>query len=73
LKDEIRDQLIGDGQHPITNKHMQALILEAFRLRRETKETGKTAADDSEYLSVGLRPWFQSLPHWRNLQTPGGR
>lgn len=36
-EDEIRDQLIGDCQHPITNKHMQALILEAFRLRKEIR------------------------------------
>lgn len=37
-EDEIRNQRIGDGQNPITNKHMQALILEAFRLRKEERE-----------------------------------
>jgi len=36
-EDQVRDQLIGDGQHPITNKHMQALILEAFSLKKEAK------------------------------------
>jgi 8-oxo-dGTP pyrophosphatase MutT (NUDIX family) len=50
-EDEIRSQLIGDCQHPITNRHMQALILEAFRLRKETRETGKTAADEKEAVS----------------------
>jgi 8-oxo-dGTP pyrophosphatase MutT (NUDIX family) len=40
-EDEIRDQLIGNRQHPITNQYMQALILEAFRLRKETREVGK--------------------------------
>jgi len=37
-EDEIRSQQIGDSQYPITNKHMQALILEAFRLRKEKRE-----------------------------------
>jgi 8-oxo-dGTP pyrophosphatase MutT (NUDIX family) len=50
-EDEIRGQRIGDCQHPITNKHMQALILEAFRLRKETGETGKTAPDKEEAVS----------------------
>jgi 8-oxo-dGTP pyrophosphatase MutT (NUDIX family) len=50
-EDEVRDQLIGDCQHPITNQHMQALILEAFRLRKGTRETGKTAPDEKEAVS----------------------
>ena len=48
---EITDQLIGDSQHPITNRHMQALILEAFRLRKEIRETGKTAPGKKESVS----------------------
>jgi 8-oxo-dGTP pyrophosphatase MutT (NUDIX family) len=47
-ENEIKNQLIGDGQHLITNKHMQALILEAFRLRKETGETGITAPNEKE-------------------------
>lgn len=50
-EDEIRTQLIGDCQHPITNQHMQALILEAFRLRKETRATGKTATDEQGAVS----------------------
>ncbi|RFU24726.1 hypothetical protein B7463_g11613, partial [Scytalidium lignicola] len=50
-EDEIRDQLIGDRQHPITNKYMQALILEAFRLRKEAGETGETAPGGKESVS----------------------
>ena len=50
-EDEIRDQLIGNCQHPITNQHMQALILEAFRLRKETRGMGKTAPDGKEVVS----------------------
>lgn len=34
-EDEIRDQKIGDSEHPLTNQGIVSLILEAFRLRRE--------------------------------------
>jgi 8-oxo-dGTP pyrophosphatase MutT (NUDIX family) len=50
-EEEIRDQLIGDCQHPITNKHMQALLLEAFRLRKEIRGTGKIATNEKEVVS----------------------
>ena len=50
-EDEIRDQLIEDCRYPITNQHMQALILEAFRLRKEIGETGMIALDEKEVVS----------------------
>lgn len=47
-EDEIRDQLIGDRQHPITNQHTQAHILEAFRLRKVAREAVKNAPEEKK-------------------------
>jgi 8-oxo-dGTP pyrophosphatase MutT (NUDIX family) len=40
-EEEVRTERIGDRSIPITNHQMQALVLEAFRLRNSAAETGE--------------------------------
>jgi 8-oxo-dGTP pyrophosphatase MutT (NUDIX family) len=39
-EDEIREQKIGNGEHPLTNQGMVSLLLEAFRLKRQKAGSG---------------------------------